>query len=227
MKINTKTNRITKLMAVIMILVFVSVSLPQFKASADTTTLLSITGVKTGDKFAVTVTNAQKDSTYYVKLDDANKGGIVYYKIGMLKTDKYSAGKGTYSLPSQLLSTTVFNICLKNAVTNELLCNNAALSHYNDSTSPTGPTSFTVTRYTKSVVITTLNYPKNSSYRVKVRDNNLTNVVWYIIGSLKTNNVTSGSYTYQLTTEEAAITSLKVCLKNQTTDSLACVVSYQ
>jgi hypothetical protein len=225
MKTLTKINRIYKLMAVFMILVFISVSLPQFKAFAESTTLLSITGVKTGGNFTVTVANAQKDSSYYVKLDDANKDGIVYYKIGMLKTDKYSAGKGTYSLPSQLLSTTVFNICLKNAVTNELLCNNAALSHYDDSTSPTGPASFTVTRNTKSLVIATLNYPKNSSYRVKVRDNNLEKVVWYIIGSLKTDKVTSGSYTYQLTTEEAAITSLKVCLKNQTTDSLACVVS--
>ena len=225
MKNNSKTNRFNKILAVIMILVFISVSLPQFTASAETNALLSITGIKSGDKFTVTVSNAQKNSSYYLKLDDASKNGILWYKLGMLKTDKYSAGKGIYILPSQLLGTTVFNICLKNAVTNELLCNNPALSHYTDPTIPAGPLSFTVARFTKSIVITTVNYPKNSSYRVKVRDNNLTKVVWYIIGSLKTEKVTSGSYTYQLTTAQAAITSLRVCLKNQTTDSLACVVS--
>jgi hypothetical protein len=216
--------------AVLMVLALLSAALPPASAFAASVTP-KFTLEKVGTRLTVTVEDAQKSSTYYVKVDDANKSGYTWSKIGVLETDKYSDGEDTFTLPTTLRKVTDFNVCLKNTQNDDLLCSVSILTvirssedEDEDEASADAGT-FKVTRDGDYVTIKTTAFPTKTAYFVKAAKKTAGSPTWYMLGDLKTKSSSSKSYTYKLPKQLRDVDDLNVCLKNSVTNKLSCVLN--
>jgi hypothetical protein len=189
----------------------------------------NITVTRRGDKLTVSAVNLQKSATYFVKADDANKAGYGWFRLGVFHTDSNREGDGTYILPSELENATAFIICLKNVTTDDLICTDSSLTHVETGTGGTGGTttkaSFTITRLTAGrFMVSTSSFSKDSFWKVRVREwgGNLQD--WADLGILRTEGDTSGHYIYDIP-NRFLNKDLYVCLKNQVTDEVICVIN--
>jgi hypothetical protein len=223
---------IAKSFLLLVALVLFGSSIPQAVAYAATADFsdAKITYTKSVDKIKVTGEKLQKNAMYFVKLDDADKRGFAYFKVGVLRTDKNKHGEGTFTLPRELKSTVTFNVCLKNVVTDDLICADIKQSRIvseeettSSSSSSSKNLSFTVTRTSTSVIINTSKFPKNNIYFVRVAALGVKEPTWYRIGTLRTKNDTSGRYTYKMPDDLKKVDNITLCLKNTVNDNVYCV----
>jgi LysM repeat protein len=94
--------------------------------SSTTTTTNNFT-VKAGpfpNWITIATTSMAKKSVYYAAVKNALEAAV---KMGTMKTDKNGNGKRTFRIPKQFRSLPVVTICLKNAYTDDLLCNDYTL----------------------------------------------------------------------------------------------------
>ena len=201
--------------------------------STGTGTIVSspgnITVTRKGDNLTVTVANLQKSATYFVKADNANKDGFEWFRIGTLNTDSDREGKGTFTLPAELENATAFVVCLKNVVTDDLICTDSSLTHIDTGSGGTGSTtaksSFTVVRLSAGrLMLSTTNFQKDSFWRVKIREWGGDLQDWAELGILRTDQDTAGHYFYDIP-NRFLNDDLYVCLKNLVTNELLCVVN--
>lgn len=62
------------------------------------------------------------NSFFNVRVDNASKAGLEWYKIGVLRIGKNDVVKQTFSLPEQLENASRLTVCLKNVVNNTVSC---------------------------------------------------------------------------------------------------------
>lgn len=73
----------------------------------------------------VSASDFQENGKYYVKVRDITSGPGKWYKIGNMKVGKNKTVTGKYLLPKELKGSIYFQVCLKNATSNEVICQNA------------------------------------------------------------------------------------------------------
>lgn len=197
---------------------------------APTTSITSsnFTLRKQGSKLRVSVEDLQRTETYFVKVDDAGKNGLEWFKVGLLTTDRNREGKGTYSLPDKLAGASALTVCLKNVVTDDVICSDPGLTRYveedEDEEDNGEKATFTATRLAGGrIMISTSRFPKDSFWLVKVRvwGGNIQN--WSEVGMLRTRDKSAGDYIYYLPSRLVDEHNLYVCLKNQSTSEAKCV----
>jgi hypothetical protein len=197
--------------------------------TSGTTTVTSrnFTIRKRGDTLRVSVENLQRSETYFVKVDDANKNGLVWYKVGLLKTDRNREGEGTFTLPDALQNASAFTVCLKNVSTDDLICSDPGLTRYveeeDEEEGSTDKATFTVIPLTGDrIMISTSRFPTDSFWLVKVRvwGGDIQN--WSEVGKLRTRDQTSARYIYDLPSRFRNEDNLYICLKNQVTNEAKC-----
>jgi LysM repeat protein len=60
---------------------------------------------------------------YYVRADDAKRPGSLWHRLGLLRTGPLPGYVETsYMLPEELLKATKLEVCLKNAITDDVAC---------------------------------------------------------------------------------------------------------
>lgn len=99
--------------------------------ATSTTTSGSTTTSTSGQKLTIerdeksvviTLSGFPKKSVYYVKGKNAARGDYKWYKFGRVKTGKTGSATVTLKLPKSLRQTDVLLMCLKNAVTDAVVC---------------------------------------------------------------------------------------------------------
>jgi LysM repeat protein len=80
--------------------------------------LVSITGGRIG----LTTKSFSVDHTYLVKARDANTGIGDWYKIDVITVKKSKTQNFGFNVPSDLRSTPMLSVCLKDLYTDELIC---------------------------------------------------------------------------------------------------------
>jgi LysM repeat protein len=185
-----------------------------------------ITSKKQGSKLEVSVKNLGKNAFYYVRVDNANKTGYEWFKIGVLKTDDDREGEGSYSLPDELDQATAFNVCLKHTVNDDLICDDPSLSNVEDdgstSTGGTGSASISFSKRGDRLEVSVENFPRNTTFFVRVDDANKSAYEWFRVGVLRTGSDRQGDGIYTLPEELEDTNSFNVCLKNSDNDDLIC-----
>ena len=187
--------------------------------------------VRTNDKLLVTVTNAQARAFYFVKVDDTKQSRYEWFKLGTLRTGADREGEATFNLPDDLSRATDFNVCLKNTANDDLLCNDSSLTRLSGKSSgSSGSTSktigtFTVTRQSGRITIETSKFPKDNVYNVRVAEIGKGTPEYTVVGKLRTEDDTAGTYRYDLTSTLDKAKTIRVCLKNTETDAVSCVDS--
>lgn len=182
-----------------------------------------------GDRLRVIVEDIQRTETYFVKVDDAGKDGLEWHKVGILSTDSSREGEGTFTLPEELEDANRLTVCLKNVVTDDLICSDPDLTRYteedeDDDEGSSDKATFTVNQLTGGrIMINTSRFPKDSFWLVKVRvwGGNIQN--WSELGQLRTRDDSSGHYIYELPNRLVDEHNLYICLKNQVTNEAKCV----
>jgi hypothetical protein len=200
-------------------------------SSAGTTTAITSSNFtlrKQGSKLKVSVEDLQRTEIYYVKVDDAGKSGLEWFKVGILTTDSNREGQGTFALPDKLAKATAFTVCLKNVVTDDVICSNSGLTRYveedEDEEDNGEKATFTATRLAGGrIMISTSRFPKDSFWLVKVRvwGGDIQN--WSEVGMLRTRDDSAADYIYYLPSRLVDEHNLYVCLKNQSTSEAKCV----
>ncbi len=200
-------------------------------SSGGTTTSITSSNFslrKQGSKLRLSVEDLQRNEIYFVKVDDARKSGLEWFKVGLLTTDRNREGEGTYSLPDKLASATALTVCLKNVVTDDVICSDPGLTRYveedEDEEDNAEKATFTATRLADGrIMISTSRFPKDSFWLVKVRvwGGDIQN--WSEVGKLRTRNQSAADYIYDLPSRLVDEHNLYVCLKNQSTSEAKCV----
>lgn len=194
-------------------------------SSGSTTTTFST--VKSGGDLTVKVSSFPAYSVYYVKVDDAKKSGLNWYKVGVLRVDKDKTGDKTFTLPASLKSSSSLNVCLKNVYTDALVCANPTLSRAGESKdSDSGGSdkdgSFTASFTSDNrLTVKASGYPKNSIFYVKVDKAGKT-TEYTKIGMLRLNKQGSMTESFKLPKDYAKVQGVNVCLKNAVTDDVQC-----
>ena len=80
--------------------------------------------VRTGNNLSIYTVNFPKNNVFYVKADDSKAAGLNWYKIGTFRTGSKTANKYTFKLPSQLVKSSFFTVCVKNATSDAVACRN-------------------------------------------------------------------------------------------------------
>jgi LysM repeat protein len=80
--------------------------------------------VRTGNNLSIYTVNFPKNNVFYVKADDSKVSGLNWYKVGTIRTGSKTANKYTFKLPSQLVKSSFFTVCVKNATTDAVACRN-------------------------------------------------------------------------------------------------------
>jgi LysM repeat protein len=183
---------------------------------------------KQGSKLRLSVENLQRTEIYFVKVADAGKSSPEWFKVGLLTTDQNREGKGTFSLPDKLASATALTVCLKNVVTDDVICSDPGLTRYveedEDEEDNAEKATFSATRLAGGrIMISTSRFPKDSFWLVKVRvwGGDIQN--WSEVGMLRTRNQSAADYIYDLPSRLVDEHNLYVCLKNQATSEAKCV----
>lgn len=182
---------------------------------------------KSGSDLTVTVSSFPAYSVYYVKVDDASKSGLNWYKVGVLRVDKDKTAKATFTLPSGIKNASSLNVCLKNVYTDGLVCADPTLSRAGDSKdSDTGGSdkdgSFSASFTSDNrLTIKASGYPGNSMFYVKVDKAGKT-FEYTKIGMLRLNKQGSMTESFKLPKDYAKVQGVNVCLKNVVTDDVQC-----
>lgn len=92
--------------------------------SAFKTRPANFTVARTNNNISISTSSFPKNNVFFVKVDDARASGITWYKLGAIRTGSKASGKYTFKLPSQLVKTSFFTVCVKNATTDILVCRN-------------------------------------------------------------------------------------------------------
>lgn len=82
----------------------------------------SFTVTHTKDGFVLRGLDFLKKSTYLVKVDDASTPEVVWVKLNKFKTGDKTSFTLRFQLPKELRNATYLNICLKNQITDQLVC---------------------------------------------------------------------------------------------------------
>ncbi len=95
--------------------------------TSGSTSTTSTSGQKLGierdtKSIVVTLSGFPKKSVYYVKAKNAARGDYKWFKFGRVKTSKTGSATVTLRLPKPLRQTDVLLVCLKNAVTDDVVC---------------------------------------------------------------------------------------------------------
>lgn len=82
----------------------------------------SYTVTRVENSIVIKTQNFPANSFFNVKVDDGNERGYQWFKLGMLRIRKNTAISVEFRLPKDLRSTDMFNICMKNVVTDAVSC---------------------------------------------------------------------------------------------------------
>ncbi len=105
-----------------------SLCIPASSTSSGTTTTTTTTSKagftieRTGDTLVIKVTNLAKKSVFVVKAQKTRRGNHAWIKVGRVKTSKAGVGGATLKLPKTLRTADVLTVCLKNSVTDTIVC---------------------------------------------------------------------------------------------------------
>lgn len=182
---------------------------------------------KQGSKLRVSVEDLQRNEIYFVKVADAGRSSLEWFKVGLLATDGNREGQGTFSLPDKLADATALTVCLKNVVTDDVICSDPGLTRYveeDEDEDSSEKATFTAARLAGGrIMISTSRFPKDSFWLVKVRvwGGDIQN--WSEVGRLRTRDESAADYIYDLPSRLVDEHNLYVCLKNQVTSEAKCV----
>ena len=182
-----------------------------------------------GDRLRVSVEDLQRSETYFVKVADADKSSLEWFKVGVLSTDRDREGQGNFDLPADLRNADSFIVCLKNVVTDDLICSDPGLTRFaeddDDDSGSATKAAFTAARLSGGrILITTSRFPEDSFWRVRVRVWGGDIRDWTEVGVLRTQDDSAARYFYDLP-NNLADDDLYICLKNMVTNEAKCVVS--
>ena len=93
--------------------------------TAETSTKISWTPTLTASQVKLEGTGFKKNAPYVLRLRETDKS--TWYNLGKFATDKNGEVSETFKLPKDLLGKQFLNVCLKNAVTDVLICKRAHL----------------------------------------------------------------------------------------------------
>ena len=183
-----------------------------------------------GDRLRVSVEDLQRSETYFVKVADADKSSLEWFKVGVLSTDRDREGQGNFDLPADLRNADSFIVCLKNVVTDDLICSDPGLTRFaedddDDDSGSATKAAFTAARLSGGrILITTSRFPEDSFWKVRVRVWGGDIRDWTEVGVLRTQDDSAARYFYDLP-NNLADDDLYICLKNLVTNEAKCVVS--
>jgi len=183
-----------------------------------------------GDRLRVSVEDLQRSETYFVKVADADKSSLEWFKVGVLSTDRDREGQGNFDLPADLRNADSFIVCLKNVVTDDLICSDPGLTRFaedddDDDSGSATKAAFTAARLSGGrILITTSRFPEDSFWKVRVRVWGGDIRDWTEIGMLRTQDDSAARYFYDLP-NSLADDDLYICLKNMVTNEAKCAVS--
>ena len=182
-----------------------------------------------GDRLRVSVEDLQRSETYFVKVADADKSSLEWFKVGVLSTDRDREGQGNFDLPADLRNADSFIVCLKNVVTDDLICSDPGLTRFaeddDDDSGSATKAAFTAARLSGGrILITTSRFPEGSFWKVRVRVWGGDIQDWTEVGVLRTQDDSAARYFYDLP-NNLADDDLYICLKNMVTNEAKCVVS--
>ncbi|HEY5572093.1 MAG TPA: LysM domain-containing protein [Anaerolineales bacterium] len=183
-----------------------------------------------GDRLRVSVEDLQRSETYFVKVADADKSSLEWFKVGVLSTDRDREGQGNFDLPADLRNADSFIVCLKNVVTDDLICSDPGLTRFaedddDDDSGSATKAAFTAARLSGGrILITTSRFPEDSFWKVRVRVWGGDIRDWTEVGVLRTQDDSAARYFYDLP-NNLADDDLYICLKNMVTNEAKCVVS--
>jgi LysM repeat protein len=183
-----------------------------------------------GDRLRVNVEDLQRSETYFVKVADADKSSLEWFKVGVLSTDRDREGQGNFDLPADLRNADSFIVCLKNVVTDDLICSDPGLTRFaedddDDDSGSATKAAFTAARLSGGrILITTSRFPEDSFWKVRVRVWGGDIRDWTEVGVLRTQDDSAARYFYDLP-KSLADDDLYICLKNMVTNEAKCVVS--
>jgi hypothetical protein len=83
---------------------------------------VTISVAHTEKGFTIQGSGLPRRANYIVKIDDASEVGLVYTILGKVATKSGTTFKNTFVLPKELRGITMMSICLKNQMTDELIC---------------------------------------------------------------------------------------------------------
>jgi LysM repeat protein len=96
-------------------------------AATETATVkgpnFTIKAEKDPSYITITTVGYPKKTPFYVRLVTGKFPDINTVKIGTIRTDKTGAATRTFKIPKNFRTLSSFNVCLKNAFTDELQCN--------------------------------------------------------------------------------------------------------
>ncbi len=93
-----------------------------FKHSVSLKNNIAVSNVN--NLIKITASDFKENGKYYVRVRDITSGAGKWYKIGTFKALRNKTVWGKYLLPKQLKSSIYFEVCLKNATSNEVVCKN-------------------------------------------------------------------------------------------------------
>ena len=198
--------------------------------TSTTSTAAKITVTKSKNTVTISSSKLPTNNTYFVKVDNANNKKLEWYRVGILKTGKQSSLKESFKLPDALRNTSSVNVCLKNMSNDAVMCNNSNLDRGATKSSSSGSSSsakwkgsYTADLVSDEIEISTSNFPKNSSFFVKVDGIGS----WTKIGTLRIKSDTSVTESFTLPNKLAKAKTVAVCLKNIENDTVSCLTAYR
>jgi LysM repeat protein len=93
-----------------------------FKHSVSLKNSIVVTNVN--NLIKIKASDFKENGKYYVRVRDITSGAGKWYKIGTFKALRNKTVWGKYLLPKELKSSIYFEVCLKNATNNEVVCKN-------------------------------------------------------------------------------------------------------
>jgi hypothetical protein len=182
------------------------------------------------DDIEVSVTDLQRNAAYFVKVDDRNDSGYEWFRVGVLRTDSDREGEERFDLPDELEDARSFNVCLKNTVTDDLICNDASLTRFTDEDggdsgsggSSGGSEDVSWRLRGGDLIVTVEGLSRNASYFVRVDDADESGYDWIRLGELETDDDREGEERFDLPSELEDTDDFNVCLKDTENDDLFC-----
>ena len=94
------------------------------KGSAFKSVPANFAVIRKNNNLVIYTTNFPKNNVFAVKVDDTKAEGLNWYKIGTIRTGGKRSSSYTYKLPTQLVKSSFFTICVKNMTTDAAACRN-------------------------------------------------------------------------------------------------------
>ncbi len=96
--------------------------------NATTHTVMTFKASNIGRSVTVTVADLDNKSAFVVKVRDVTHGAGPWYKLGRFKISRHTQKTASYRLPDTLMSAIYVEVCLKNLITDEIICR--TVRHY-------------------------------------------------------------------------------------------------